>query len=260
MAQDAVLKQIELTTFDEAVNGTDEFTLQAPAEPGEYAWTAVYAAQEKEDTLHETSSTSFSFVVKPHTISLSSWDAPFPAVLGSRFTLKVGARCAAGCRLAGERVEVYDQQGARVAAGTLGDELWQGTDALYWAELELRAPDEEGLHKWELKCPKPGLEPTHEESAHTFAFRTARPPEHVATIEIISQDIKTPIEKAAVSLYSRAASYRGFSDNTGVARVSVPKGEYNLAVVAHDYKEWESTVEVASDVSVKVELSFWPEA
>jgi hypothetical protein len=260
MAQDAVVKQTELVSFDGAVNETDELVVQAPVEPGEYTWTAVYSAQEKEGVLHEESSAPFSFVVKPHVTSLLVWDAPSPVALNSKFKLKAGVKCSAGCRLTGEKVEVYDQEGCRVVMSTLGDVPWRDTAALYWTEIELEAPSEEGFYRWEARFPKPDLELPHEEAAHTFAFRTTKPLDHVLTVEVIDTDKKTPVKNALVSLYSHGGTpYRGRSDETGVARVNVPKGEYRLTVVMSDYDDFETQVEVAEDATVKVELTYWPE-
>ncbi len=260
MAQDAVVKQIELVTFDGAVNETDELVVQAPVEPGEYTWTAVYSAQEKEGILHEESSAPFSFVVKPHATSLLVWDAPSPVVVNSKFKLKAGVKCSADCRLTGEKVEVYDQEGNRVATGTLGDAPWRDTAAMYWTEIELEAPSEEEFYRWEARFPEPDLELPHEETAHTFAFRTTKPPDHVLTVQVIDTDKKTPIKNALVSLHSQDGTpYRGRSDDSGVARVSVPKGEYRLTVVMTDYDDLETYVEVVEDTTVKVELTYWPE-
>ncbi len=256
---DTVLEHIEITSFDEAGNSTDEFTLQIPKEPGEYTWTAVYSANEEEEILHESSSVTFSFTAKSHVIGLSSWDMPFPVVQGSDFKVKVGAGCSGGCRLAGELIEVYDQQGTQIAASILGEEPWQGTAALYWTELELRAPDEEGFHKWELRFPKPSVEPQHVETALPFTFRTAKAPEHEVTVEVIHYREKTPVKKAAIMIHSNGTTYRGYSDSTGVAKVSVPKGEYSLSVTAHDYKLWQKTIEVSDDLSVDVDLIYRPD-
>jgi hypothetical protein len=66
----AVVKEIELVSFDGAANETAEFVVKAPTKPGEYTWTAVFAAQEKAGILHEESAAPFSFVVKPHTTTL----------------------------------------------------------------------------------------------------------------------------------------------------------------------------------------------
>ena len=77
-----------------------------------------------------------------HQSSLAVWDIPTPAA-GERFAIKVGAKSSAGCALGDRRIEVID--GATVVAvGRLGDAPWPGTDALFWAEIELRAPDEPG--------------------------------------------------------------------------------------------------------------------
>src|SRR6266403_1463334 len=78
-----------------------------------------------------------------HQTSLAVWDIPTPAA-GERFSIKVGAKSSAGCALGARRVEVLDGE-AVVAAAHLGCAPWPGTDALFWTEVELRAPDQPGL-------------------------------------------------------------------------------------------------------------------
>jgi hypothetical protein len=259
ITQDAVVtKEIELVTFDEAVNETDEFVVKAPIEPGEYMWTAVFPAQEKEGVLHEESSVPVSFIVKPHATSIAVWDVPSPIASGDEFRIKVGVKCSADCELTGEEVEIYDHEGAKVATGTLGDVPSSGATALSCAEVELKAPSIESRYRWTVRFPKPDLELPHEEASCTFAFATARQPEHVVTIEAIDKDTRTPIKNAHVLLRPRlyrGCHYRNRTDDGGVARVSVPKGDYQLYVKG-DYKRiYLPTVKVASDVTIKAELS-----
>jgi hypothetical protein len=259
MAQDAVVKEIELVSFDGVANETNEFVVKAPTKSGEYTWTAVFPAQENAGILHGESSVPFSFITKPHATSMAVWDAPSPIVLNSKFKLKVGVRCSAECKLAGKKIEIYDHEGAKVATGTLGDVPWSDTTALYWAEVEPKAPGTEGLYTWEVKFPKPELELPHEEASYNFGFTTARPPEHVVTVEVLDQAKKTPIKGAVVALRSYGTPYRNRTDDAGVARLSVPKGEYELYVSMADYKGFQTTAEVAGDTKVKAELIFWPE-
>lgn len=259
IAQGAAVKEmeIELTEFDETANETDEFFVKAPFEPGEYTWTAVFPAQEKEGVLHGESSTPFSFIVKPHATSTSVWDVPSPIVFNTRFKIKVGVQCSTECKLTGKEVEIYDQEGGKVATETLGGVPWPGTDALYWAEVELKAPGIEGRYRWKVKFPKPDLELPHEEATYTFAFGAARQPEHVVTVEVIDKDTKTPIKNADVILRPpiyRGSAYTSRTDDAGVARVSVPKGEYHICASNDGYKSFTMTAEVASDIAVKAEL------
>jgi hypothetical protein len=254
-----VVKETELTGFDETGNETDELAVKAPVKLGPHTWTAVFPAQEKEGVLHEESSVPISFIVKPHTTSMAVWDSPLPVVLDSRFKLKVGVRCSAECKLAGKEVEIYDQAGGKVGTGMLGDVPWRDTAGLYWVEVEAEAPGTEGFFEWEVEFPKPDMELPHEGTAYTFASRTVRSPDHVLTLEVIDREKKTLLESAAVSLHSSGTTYRSLTDECGVAKLSVPKGGYELDVLKLDYKVFETTVEVSGDAEIKVELMYWPE-
>jgi hypothetical protein len=256
VAQDGtVVKEIELLEFDGTVNETDEFAVKAPIKPGEYTWTAVFPAQEKGDVLHEESSKPRSFTVKPHATSMAVWDVPSPIVFGDKFKIRVGVRCSAECKLMGKKIEIYDQEGGKVATETLGGVPWPTTSALYWVEVELEAPSIEGCYRWTVKFPKPDLELPHEGASYTFAFVTARPPEHVVTVEVIDKATKTPLKDAGVFLNPN----KSYTDEHGVASVMVPKGGYELYVSKYEYEEFQTTIEVAGDVTVKTELVFCPE-
>ncbi len=100
----------------------------------------------EKDTLHQT--------------SLAVWDIPTPAA-GERFSIKVGAKSSAGCALGARRVEVLDGEEI-VAAVHLGDAPWPGTDALFWAEVELQAPDKPGLVTLAVRFDAAELDEPHE--------------------------------------------------------------------------------------------------
>lgn len=205
----------------------------------------------------EEISAPFSFVVKPHATSIAVWDVPSPIAFGDEFKLKVGVGCSAGCKLTGSEIEIYDHEGERVATDTLGDVPWSGATALSCAEVELKAPSMEGRYRWTVKFPKPDLELPHEEASCTFALAAARQPEHVVTVEAIDRDTKTPVKNALVVL--RPRKYRGYiyssrTDDSGVARLSVPKGEYQTAVKGDGKESFPGIIKVASDVTIKAEL------
>lgn len=255
----AVVKEIELTEFDGAANESDEFVMKAPIQPGQYAWTAVFPAQQREGVLHQESSTAFSFTVKRHSTSIAVWDLPSPIAFGDQFRIKMGVKCSAGCKLTDKKVEIYDHEGDKVASVTLGDVPWPGTTGLYWADVELRAPSIEGFYSWMVEFPKPDLDLPHKEASHKFGFTTARPPEHVVTVEVIDRDTKAPIKNAHVVLHPDSGyPYRGYTDDGGVAKLEVTKGEYKLCASTADYREFQATIEVAGDVEVKAELRYWP--
>jgi hypothetical protein len=263
VGQDGALAgQVELTEFDGAANLTDEFVVTAPMEPGEYAWMAVFPALEKEGISHREASTPVVFIVKPHSTSIAVWDIPSPIPFNDRFKIKVGVKCSAECNLVDKEIRVYGQRGKKVATGVLGGVPWAGTSGLYWAEVELEAPGVQGYYKWRVRFPKPGLQLPHEGASYQFGFTTARPPEHVVTVEVIGHDTKTPIGYARVVLSPPSGpSYAAYTDGGGVAKLKVPSGEYDLFIskTGHysrvgAFKSFETTVEVADDAAVKAEL------
>jgi hypothetical protein len=176
--------------------------------------------------------------------------------MGSKFTLKAGVRCVGDCKLAGEQVMLYDQQGVLVATGVLGEEPRKDTDGVYWTELEVPAPNETGVYEWELKFPKRDTLPAHDEASHTFVFRAARPPEHLLTIEAVSDSTKTPVVEALVAITSEGVSYQGRSDDAGTVTFNVPKGEYKLFITARHHLEYQDTITVDSDQTVKIVMRF----
>jgi len=258
-AQDgAVAKEAVLVSFDGSANQTDEFMVKAPFEPGEYTWTALFPARERKGILHEESSAPFSFVVKQHATSAEVWDVPSPIAVGEEFRINVGVKCSAHCNLAGQGIEIYDHQGAKVATGALGDVPRPGTPALYWAEVDLKAPGIEGRHRWTVKFPEPDLELTHEEASCAFAFVTGRQPECVVTIQVVDKDTETPNENAQVRLRPRmyrGSTYLTRTDEGGVARLKVPRGTYQLYVWGDEYEKIVPSVKVDSDLTIKAALS-----
>jgi hypothetical protein len=251
VGQDAdAAREIELTEFDGTTNAASELVMHAPMEAGEYTWAAAFPAQEVEGARHEGGSAPFTFIVNRHAISMSVWDVPSPIVAGARFKVKVGVKCSADCQLTGREVEITDADGTRVATGTLGHVPWPGTTALYWTEVDLEAPRVEGYYGLEAKFPNSGPGLSHEAASYSFGFGTARTSEHVVTVEVIDKNAQTPIANAHVLLHP----YRGFTDEAGVAKVSVPKGEHELFVSAHDKQTFQTTVNVTGDVTVKTEL------
>lgn len=280
-----VVKEAELTRFDDTANETDEFVVKAPIEPGAYTWTAVLPAQEEDGALHQEGSTPFSFIVKPHATSMAVWDVTSPAVFNADARFKVGVKCAANCSLAGKQVEIYDHEGAKVAVVTLSDAPYSDMIGLYWAEVEFKAPDAEGCYRWEARFPEPDLELAHQAASYTFGFSTVRPPECTLTVEVINKEAERPIKNARVLL--RPGMCRGYTDERGVAKIQAAKGEYQLFVAARekapkgivykcagvpvatkgkeyklyvpeanrdDMKPFATTITVDRDIAIKVEL------
>lgn len=230
-------------------NETEEFVLQAPKQAGEYAWSLVFPRHETENVIHKESSLPISFRTIPHKTSLAVWDVPSPVVMNSSFKAKVGIKCAAGCPLTGQLVEVRDETGNKMGEGKLGETPWQGTDALYWADAEMTAPATEGISFWIAKFTGAELELAHEEASVNFSFRADKPPQHRVTIKVVGEDTRAPVGNAEV----RLGFYTTLTDEGGVANFELPIGTHDLQIWKDGYKGPPMTVQVSEDVTIQVE-------
>ena len=252
MDQDgALVESAELTEFDGESNETSEFAVKAPVEPGAYTWLAGCPALATAGPSSEETSAPFSFTVKPHSTRVVVWDVPSTIESGETFSVKLGVNCSGECRPDGWTVEVRDQDGERRATVTFGGEPWPGTSALYYAEVELSAPDTDGLHTWEAKALADGLHLPHAEAVAPFGVRVVPAPECLLMVVAVDMESQTPVQGAKVVVHP----YKTFTDERGVAEVRVPKGEYRLFVSGKKYFPFRSDGEIETDVTIRAELA-----
>jgi hypothetical protein len=252
---DAELASAPLAALDEGTCLTDEIVVRAPLKVGEYVYRAVLPAHEDPGVLHEEISTRFSLVARAHAARVTAWGWPSAIEAGEPFTLKVGIKCSSGCNLSGRGFRVLDQDGAEVAAGTLRDEIWPGTSALYFAEVEAVAPSATGDYRWSVETAGSDSGLPHATGMLTFGVKVVSPPDCVVTVAVFDGQKRTPVKGAHVLLHP----YRAFTDENGVARVKVAKGSYRLAVSGFKYIAYSQFIDVAGDVSVRAELATEPE-
>jgi len=251
MDQDGTLAEsVELGEFDGETNGTGEFVVKAPLRPGPYTWLAVCPAYATAGISGEETSAPFSFTVKPHGTSVVVWDTPSTIECGEKFSVKLGVKCSSKCRPDGWTVEVRGHDGKKQATPTLSGEPWPGTAALYYTEVDLSAPDTEGLYAWEVMAPGDGLDIPHAECVARFDVRVVPTPECLLTVVAIDMESQTPVTGAKVVVHP----YRTFTDERGVAEVRVPEGEYRLFVSGKKYFPFRSDVKMKTDVSIRAEL------
>ena len=199
----------------------------------------------------EMSRTSGDCTVAPHSTRIVVWDLPTAIECGNKFSIKFGVKCSSECRPDGWVLEVSDNDGNKQASASLSDEVWPDTTALYYTEVELTAPDSEGLHAWEAKVPATDLENPHSECVASFNVRVVATPDCVLTVEAIDKETKTPVEGARVVVHP----YRAFTDERGLAQVRIPKGEYRLFVSGKNYFPFRSDQEVKTDMTIRAELT-----
>jgi hypothetical protein len=249
------LASAELAELDGETYVTSALVLQAPLELGGHTYRAFLAVQENGGILHDESSTEFSFVAMAHPASMNVWGLPSAIAAGGRFRFNVGIKCSAGCRLTGRPVSIFDCDGAQVGGASLHDDVWPGTGALYFAEVEAQAPLTPGDYQWQVETPESDSGAPHVAGSFTFAIKVVPPPDHEVTAEAFDSDKQTPIKGAHVLLHP----YRAFTDATGVAKVKVAKGRYSLFVSGFNYIAYQDSIDVAGDVTIRAELTVEPE-
>jgi hypothetical protein len=166
-----------------------------------------------------------------HTMELTVWDVPPTAVAGERFAVSVGAKCSAGCALGGRALSVYDESGSRVGTVTLGHDVWPGTEALYFARIDVCAPLEAGSHQWEAKVAGCEAAAAHTGGSFPLTVRVVPVPDCEITVRAIDRETQTPIAGARVVMHP----YRAVTDDNGIAKISVARGAYDILVSRSRY-------------------------
>lgn len=186
----------------------------------------------------------------PHAVELTVWDVPSAAPAGERLRFRVGARCTAGCDLGGREVGIYGQDGACVGTAQLGREVWPGTEALYFTEVEASAPPFACNPQWEVKAEGWEKAVPHVASSFPLALCVVGAPDCVVTVKVVDQESQAPIAGARVVMHP----YRAVTDENGTAKVSVAKGQYDLLVSGRGHMAVCTSVEVNADITTSAEL------
>jgi hypothetical protein len=179
----------------------------------------------------------------PHQTSLAVWDLSSPLVVNRSATMKVGAKCSAGCAMTNHEVEIHDGAGQTVARASLGTTAWPGTSGLYWTEVDFSAPQATGTHTWSVTS-------AHGNACSNFTFIAVEPPDHSLTIRIREKGAQAPL----VDVEIRLGVYRASSDSDGLASIELPRGNHTLSVFKPGFEPFSAALDVTQDVTVEVEL------
>ena len=189
-----------------------------------------------------------------HTTRVVVWDVPTAVECGTRFRVKVGVKCAAECGAGPRHVEIRDEHGDAVGSGIVGDTAAPGTAAVYFAEVDLRAPRAEGLYGWEAGVADlfdiATGSATHTAASARFQLRAVRAPECLLKVIAVDARSRRPIPGAKVVVHP----YHTLTNEDGVAELRVPKGMYRLFVSGRDRFPFRSDGEIDADLTIQAEL------
>lgn len=240
--------EMPITKFNKAENETEALIVYTAAEPGEYTWTASFSLEEEGGVVHAKSEDFFTYIHKPHAVSMAVWDFPNYLLPGASFNGKVGVKCSALCNLQDTAVELLDETGAVMAEAKMSGAPAPGTAALYWAELSLKAPDAAGVYTWQAKFLNAG---THSEASKPLILRVEAAPECSVTIALTDKESKEPLSGITFSL----PPYQLVTDEAGEAKLDVAKGDYQLYITKNPlYKPVRTSVNIEDSRTVRVEL------
>lgn len=255
---DGAVAEAVLAASDADAFETSRFTVRAPAELGPQRLRLTFRAPAGGGGAHLGSEELPPFETEAHATSVAVWDVPSPVVTGELLPVKVGVKCAEGCDLHGVHVEVAGASGETLTSRELRGGIWGGSKALYWTQVEVTAPEEEGRASWEARLPPvslgTGLLP-HAPSGAAFGTMVSSPPPHRLTVEVFEGSARRPVPEAAVSL----GIYRGRTDETGRATLAVGAGTYELIVWKAGYDAPSTPLAVSDDLTLRVEAERLPD-
>jgi len=248
--ENAELARAALRKSGDGIYEANGIAVTAPCVVGEHVYRAVVVSADKGGAFQEQASTEVRLAVKPHATQLNVWDVPSATVAGELFKVTVGVRCSAGCDLSGQGLSVFDQEGSPVGRVKLGHEIWPGTEALHVAAVEARASLTAGSHRWEVRVADWVSELPHATGSFPMVVRVVSPPDCEVTIKAVDREKQTPIEGARVVMHP----YRAVTDQNGIAKVKVTRGQYDILVSGSRYVPAGTTVEVTADMITTAEL------
>ena len=191
-----------------------------------------------------------------HGTSLAVWEVTSPVVARCRASLKAGITCSCGCNLAGTRLEVYNEAGVRVGGAVARPEPWPGTQGLYWASIDVTAPDAEGDHIWTVGAAahtvsdESGTGTPHEPAIFTHRFVVSRAGEHTVTVAVVEKGSGAPVPGVEL----RMGMFKATTSDAGTALLHVPRGTYDVIAWKMGYELQSQMAHVGADRVVQLEL------
>lgn len=231
-----------LLRSDPAGGAVGTCRLRAPDEPGRTVWTA-HLPQDGSDA---SAAFQLAFEVRAHDLTLTVWDVPLAVERGARFRVQAGLRCSAGCDLSAQAITIGREGGADAVTTRTGHTPKAGTDAVYWTEIELDAPPDDGKAVWECAATAIGLAHPHAEAVAQIAVNVVPPAKHRIRVSVVDAETSAPIARAKVV----AHPFRTFTDAEGRAELRLPPGRRRLFVSGPDHIPYQVEGDVTEDIEI----------
>jgi hypothetical protein len=234
-----------------ALEGNDfgaEIAVTAPIEPGEHGYSVVLTPAKGDGVAHAGAKAGARCTVKAHDVHLNAWDIPSAIGAGEAFSFHVGLRCSCGCNLANRDFVVRDQEGTVVASGRLGEAIWPGTSALYFAEVRAVAPADISLHPWMVESAGWNSGIAHSPGSLGIDVRTVAAPDHEITIEVVDRESGAPLEGVNLIMHP----YRATTDRNGMARMKVAADHYMLHASGLKCLPYEDHLDATRPVKLRI--------
>ena len=244
------LGEVAFEHYDGELNRTGALELDAPTEPGDYQWLAIMTEDTGEDEPREAAQVPFGFEVKPHDTSIVIWDVPTAVETGTQIKIKIGIKCSSACDVSGAGFAILDEDGAEVATGKVGADIWPGTSGLHYAEVTLTAPESEGRYPMRVIVAMDEFDPAHAQGAGRFRLNCTPPGECTVAVTVLNTRDKSPVERARLQMHP----YRGLTDADGRAEFRVAKGRYRIVASGSEFAASRVEIDVDSDMDQTIEL------
>jgi hypothetical protein len=227
---------------------TATISAPAPDQAGTHDWTVRLAP---DAALLHTAASSVVIPVVAHPTSIQVWGVPAAVPDGRLVHFKVGLKCLAGCPMSRQAVAVVDDSGDAMATGHTGDEVWPGTNSLYYCEIAAIATAPPALIQWRARLVQQEGGPAHDDAQATFGFRVVPNPEHRLTVIVVEAGTDNTVQDVEV----RCGPFVGYSDQTGRITFEVPPGTWEVAIRRDGFEATPEAVVVNSDLELRVQAT-----
>lgn len=258
----AVVAAGNLGAYDEATesNTTSSVVARAPLAVAAHRWSAHLSDYADAEVAFDAVTVPIAFATKAHTTTMLVWDVPRGIVAGERFKVRIGIKCSQGCRQAHRPFTVLDHEGAEVGSHQAGDAIWPKSEALYFTEIELEAPEETGHHAFAVQIAESELATdgggaaAHTAASATFDVQSVPKPDFKVRIEAWDGAEKVPLKGARVLIHP----YSGITDENGIAEIDVAAGDYRVFVSRSKYTTYGAPVTISGNLEARVDLYLEP--